>query len=102
MLLAVGLNSKEYYQQHRNKRLENNKIWKQANPEQTKLIGKKCYAKNREKYLEQKRQYYSLTKGSRKKTHQESENNQQLVQSNENVTNIQNNESNEEQSTTVN
>ena len=92
---AVGMNRKEYYQLHKNKRLEIAKIWRKNNPEQTKLIMNKCYTKNREKYLEQKRQIYicecgvSLTKGTKKKIHKESEHHQKWMQSNQNDINIQ-------------
>ena len=82
-------NSNEYYQLHKEERLENNKIWKINNPEQTKIIMKKCYDKNREKYLEQKRQSYicdcgaELAKGTRKKFHEQTKKHQEFLKNNE-------------------
>ena len=96
---SVGLNSKEYYQLNKNKRLETAKIWKQNNPEQAKAIRNKCYMKNREKYVEQRKQVYvcecgvSLSKSTNKKGHKMTKHHQKWVQSNEAITNVQLNES---------
>jgi hypothetical protein len=47
MLTVAQLKSKEYYLANREKMLERNRLWKQANPDKVKEIAKKATAKVR-------------------------------------------------------